>query len=269
MPAGIGRRRRPHGRNGASPSNKEIVSMSYKLNLDAIDADGAIRETALEAEDAIRSEGVDEGDTRLSFLKKTGMAGGALAGGATILGALSPAAMAGGFKGRGRPPRSFGKGDIGILNYALTLEYLERAFYNEATANNVAKDPRTVQFLSVVTEDERAHVAALRNVLGPKAAKLPKFNFRNTTKDEALFQQTAFVLENTGVHAYAGQAGNIHSPKVVRTAVSIITIEARHASVIGQIIKGRDGITPNGAFDTAYTAKRVLAAVKGTKFIVS
>ncbi len=243
--------------------------MSYKLNLDAIDADGAIRETALEAEDAIRSEGVDEGDTRLSFLKKTGMGVGALAGGASVLGALSPAAMAANFRGKGRPPaKMFGKGDIGILNYALTLEYLERAFYNEATANNVAKDPRTVEFLSVVTEDERAHVAALRNVLGSKAVKLPKFNFRNTTKDEALFQQTAFVLENTGVHAYSGQANNISSPKVVRAAVSIVTIEARHASVIGQIIKGRNGIAPNGAFDTAYTAQRVLKAVKGTKFIV-
>ncbi len=242
--------------------------MPYEINLDVVDADGAIRETALEAQDAIRSEGVDEGDTRLSFLKTTGMGAGALAGGASVLGVLSPVAMA---KSKSRPPAKFGKGDIGILNFALTLEYLERAFYNQATANNIVTDPETRQFLQIVTADERAHVTALKAAVRKfkgKPVKEPKFDFRNTVKEQSAFQQTAFALENTGVHAYSGQALNIKSPVVVKAAVSIVTIEARHASVIGRIINGPMGITPNGAFDKPFTASQVLAAVKKTKFIV-
>ncbi len=236
--------------------------MSYQINLDAIDVDGAVREAHAEAVD-----GLESGDTRMGFLRKAGLAGGAVVG----IGALAPeAALAKLIPriGNGRPPSSFGKGDIGILNYALTLEYLERAFYNEATANGKITDPETVQFLQVVTRDERAHVAALRSALGAKAVRIPKFNFQGTTSDQTMFQQTAFVLENTGVHAYSGQATNIANRAYVRVAVSILTIEARHAAVIGRIIKGGPGIAPNGAFDTAYTATKVLNAVKGTHFIV-
>ena len=76
------------------------------------------------------------GDTRLGFLRKAGVAGGAAVGGGAILGGLISPAMA---SAKGAPPSSFGKGDIGILNFALTLEYLERAFYNEATAMGSAQ----------------------------------------------------------------------------------------------------------------------------------
>jgi hypothetical protein len=71
------------------------------------------------------------------------------------------------------------------------------------------------------------------------------------------------------VHAYSGQALNIKTPAYVKAAVSILTIEARHASVIG-LLNDPSGaaITPDGAFDTPLTAAKVLAAVKGTGFIV-
>jgi len=230
--------------------------MSHAINLDEVDVDGAIREAAHEV----------SGDTRLSFLKKAGVAGGAVMSGGAVLSALAPTAFA---AGGGRPPASFGKGDVGILNYALTLEYLEAAFYNGATAANLPLSSQGAAFLKVVTKDENAHVKFLRTALGSKAAKEPTFDFKGTNTNAAMFMTTAQVLENTGVHAYSGQALNIKSPAYVKAALSILTIEARHASVIGLLNEpaGED-IAPNGPFDTPLTASQVLTAVKGTGFIV-
>jgi Ferritin-like domain len=230
--------------------------MTYTINLDEVDADGAIREAANEV----------SGDTRLSFLKKAGIAGGAAMSGGAILSVLAPSALGAEL---GRPPAKFGKGDIGILNYALTLEYLEAAFYNGATAANLALSPQAAAFLKVVTTDENAHVAFLKKALGKKAAAEPKFNFNGANTSVEKFMATAQVLENTGVHAYSGQALNIKSPAYVKAAISILTIEARHASVIGLLNdpSGKE-IAPNGPFDTPLSAAKVLAAVKATGFIV-
>jgi len=230
--------------------------MTYAINLDEVDADGAIREAADEV----------SGDTRLSFLKKAGIAGGTVMGGGAVLSALAPSALAA--TGHGRPPASFGRGDVGILNYALTLEYLEAAFYNGASAANLPLDAQAAAFLKIVTRDENEHVNFLKGALGAKAVKRPKFDFKGANTNAAMFMKTAQVLENTGVHAYSGQALNITNPAYVKAAVSILTIEARHASVIG-LLNDPSGasITPNGAFDTPLTASKVLTAVKGTGFI--
>jgi hypothetical protein len=231
--------------------------MSYQINLDEVDADGAIREAADEV----------SGDTRLSFLRKSAVAGGAALSGGAILSALVPGiAIA---SGNGRPPTSFGKGDIGVLNYALTLEYLEAAFYNGATAAKLALNSQAAAFLQVVTKDENAHVAFLKKALGSKAAKEPKFDFKGANTNVETFMKTAAVLENTGVHAYSGQALNIKSAAYVKAAISILTIEARHASVIGLLNDPTgESIAPNGPFDTPLPATKVLAAVKETGFIV-
>src|ERR1700682_2674943 len=130
------------------------------INLDEVDADGAVREAAEEV----------SGDTRLSFLKKAGIAGGAAMSGGAVLSALAPTAFA---AGGGRPPASFGKGDVGILNYALTLEYLEAAFYNGATAANLPLSSQAAAFLKLVTKDENEHVKFLKSALGSKAGKVP------------------------------------------------------------------------------------------------
>src|SRR6202041_1826999 len=171
--------------------------MSFEINLDEVDVDGAVREAAAEV----------SGDTRLGFLKKAVLAGGAMVGGGAIVSALAPSAFAS--SGAGRPPAKFGKGDVGILNYALTLEYLEAAFYNGASAANLPVSAQVGAFLKIATRDENAHVAFLKKALGSKAAKEPTFNFKGANTSVSTFMSTAQVLENTGVHAYSGQALNI------------------------------------------------------------
>jgi len=229
------------------------------IDLNSIDTDGAIAETH-----AAAVEAVDSGHTRSSFLRKGALAGGAAMSGGAILGALLPgSAMAATV---GAPPASFGAGDIGILNYALTLEYLESSFYNAATKNNVAKGDKVLTaFLKTATKDENAHVKFLKAGLKSAAVKEPKFKFGKAVTDKATFAATAYVLENTGVHAYLGQAGNIQTPAYLLAAASIVTVEARHSGAIGSYLGKAIAPTP---FDTGWTAAKVLAAVKATKFIV-
>ncbi|HZO05930.1 MAG TPA: ferritin-like domain-containing protein [Solirubrobacterales bacterium] len=240
--------------------------MSTDNELAQIDSGGAVAEAAHEA-----VEGLGADDSRRGFLKKAGLAGGALVGGGALLTALTPAgAMA---AGKGRPPASFGKGDIGILNYALTLEYLEAAFYNEATANNNKKSfLKTAQekaFLKQTTNDENAHVKFLKKALGKKAVAAPKVDFGATTGSRDAFIKTAVALENTGVGAYSGQALNITSPAYIAAALSIWSVEARHASVAGLLLKPTPAnISPDGAFDQPKTADEVLKAVGKTGFLV-
>lgn len=236
-----------------------------ELKLVDVDVDGAIQETAA----------VVGGDTRANFLRKAGLAGGALAGSGAILGVLAPGASAHGHRRRdewhrevGAPPRAYGRGDIGILNFALALEYLEAAFYNEATAAGNITCPATLAFLQTTTMDENAHVAALLKALGSNAIAMPTFDFQGIPENQAKFQQTAYVLENTGVHAYLGQLTNIREPAYLAAAGSIATVEGRHAAVIGSIINDTPGgIAPNGPFDTPETAAQILSAVGSTGFV--
>jgi len=239
--------------------------MSTENELAQIDSGDAVATAAHEA-----LEGLDAGDSRRGFLKKAGLAGGSVMAGGALLSALTPAgAMA---AGKGRPPASFGKGDIGILNYALTLEYLEAAFYNEATANNnrksFLKTAEEKAFLKQTTADENAHVKFLKKALGKKATAAPKVDFGATTSSRDSFIKTAVALENTGVGAYSGQALNIASPAYIAAALSIWSIEARHASVAGLLLKPTPAnISPNGAFDKPMTAAQVLKAVEATGFL--
>lgn len=236
--------------------------MSSQKLLAQFDQDQALAETHYDAVEAL-----DEGDSRRSFLKKAGLGGAAVMGSGAMLAALTPAgAMA---AGKGRPPASFGKGDIGILNYALTLEYLEAAFYNEATKNKVASGAEESAYLKRTTADENAHVAFLKKALGSKAVAAPKVDFGDATS-KAKWLPTAAVLENTGVKAYGGQALNISSPAYITAALSIWAVEARHASVAGLLVKAApDSISPEkGAFQTTATAAEVLKAVEGTGFLV-
>jgi hypothetical protein len=105
----------------------------------------------------------------------------------------------------------------------------------------------------------------LKGALGKAAVKKPKFDFKGTTTDEAKFKATAQVLEDTGVAAYLGQVGNIKSKKILGAAGSILPIEARHAGWIRNI-NGVSGAPT--AFQGGKSKKQILAAVKGTGFIL-
>jgi rubrerythrin len=154
----------------------------------------------------------------------------------------------------------FGKGDLGILGYALTLEYLETQFYADAAKSGKLSG----KVLAVAKEfgsEEAQHVAALEAAikkLGGKLPAKPKAKFPLASEKSIL--KLAATVENLGANAYLGQAGNIKNKEVLAAALSIHTIEARHASVLNTVT-GMD-ITPDGAFAKPATAAEVLKAVK-------
>ena len=226
--------------------------MSDLGTLEDVDRDGAIREAA---------DQVDP-DTRAAFLKKAGLGAGAIIGGSAVLGGLPSLASA----------ASIPASDIAILNFALTLEYLEAEFYRQAKANNVGNGQQNLtEFINVVAAHEAAHVAFLKGALGKKAVRKPNFDFKDAVTSQPKVAATAQVLEDTGVMAYLGQAGHIKSKKILAAAGSILPVEARHAAWIRDINGGFKGGSPlpaPAAFQGAKTKAQILAAVKGTGFLV-
>jgi rubrerythrin len=223
--------------------------------LDELDRDGALREAGARVDPI----------TRLSFLRR---AGAILGGGAVAAVALpNLSGLAGG--GSAVAAAASGTSDVDILNYALTLEYLESAFYAEALKKGALRG-ELQQFATVVANHERQHVQALQGALGSKAVKRPSFDFKGTTSSPSTFASTAKTLEDTGVEAYQGQATNISSRRVLTAAISIHPVEARHATWIASIM-AKGGTSPAApapdAFNPAETMQQVLAAVQGTGFI--
>ena len=127
---------------------------------------------------------------------------------------------------------------IKTLGFALTLEYLEDEFYRMglATAGLVPASDRTV--ISKISKHEAAHVALLKGALGTAAPAKPTFKYpAGTFTSYPTFLATARALEDTGVAAYKGQAGNLINDKaILTTALQIHSVEARHASEIRRIL---------------------------------
>jgi len=217
--------------------------MTSRLTLLDVDRDGAIEETF---------ERIKETD-RSGFLKRAAILTGGIMGGGAVLGALA------------RPAGAATATDVAIANFALTLEYLEAEFYTQAEASG-ALTGDLAGFAKVVGEHERVHVDALKKMLGSAAVAKPTFDFKGTTEEEGPFRETAQVLEDTGVAAYAGQAPRVETDDVLNAALAIHTVEARHAAWIRHL----NGNPPAPeAFDKALSMDAVLTAVQGTGFITS
>lgn len=226
------------------------------IDLAVVDTDGAVRE----AEEAVA------GDTRAAFFRKAAIGGGAALTAGSILGMLPEVAGA-------RPTR---RRDIRILNYALTLEYLEAAFYKQAVTSG-GLSGQTLELAKLISDHEATHVTALRQTiksLKGKAVSSPKFDFKGTNTGDQ-FLPTAFVLENVGVRAYLGQAARLKSNALLNAAASIVTVEARHAAGVAALLNqspyntGAKSITPSGAFDRRSSMKTILGEVADTGFIKS
>ncbi len=147
-----------------------------------------------------------------------------------------------------------------VLNFALTLEYLEAEFYTNIVGSpGYLTAPAPAQgALTKIRDDENAHVAFLKSVLGSNAIAKPTFDFTagggSGTGPFAGYLGSYVVqlamaqtLEDTGVRAYKGQAPAVQADKTVLTAaLQIHSVEARHASHIRQMRRAMNMAIPSG-----------------------
>jgi rubrerythrin len=158
--------------------------------------------------------------------------------------------------------------DIEVLNYALTLEHLEAAFYEMSGDFELGTDAygnSINDYLTVIGQHEAAHVQTLTRVitqLGGQPVERGQYDFGVT--DAASFLTTAATLENVGVAAYDGAGSAIQNPDLLTAAGSIVAVEARHAAYLNQIT----GTSPfPAAVESPLTPEEVLDAAGA--FIVS
>ncbi|WP_246187054.1 ferritin-like domain-containing protein [Microlunatus speluncae] len=156
------------------------------------------------------------------------------------------------------------KGPIDVLNYALTLEYLEAEFYRQGNEAELLSG-QAADYLETIQKDEEAHVWALKDTiekLGETPVGAPKVDFGEAFKSKASYLETAYTFENLGVQAYLGAAPSLFREKELLTAAaSIFGVEARHAAIIGVLQKKEaEGGVYQGAFETPASKSKVLKA---------
>ena len=131
--------------------------------------------------------------------------------------------------------------DLDILNYALTLEYLEAGFYERGIAADLLTG-RELELVTPIRDHEVAHVQAVTDTitgLGGKPVKRPKLKFpADTFKDRDTFLATASIFEELGVKAYHGQVPLIQSGDLLAAAASIAGVESRHAAILADLTGG-------------------------------
>jgi hypothetical protein len=154
----------------------------------------------------------------------------------------------------------FGEGDIGFANYALTLEYLEADFYARvAKSGKLSGD--ALGLVRRIGKAEREHVAVLEATvrrLGGRPVARPKASFPLESEEQIL--KLAASVEGLGAAAYLGVAPKISDPKMLAAALSIHTVEGRHAAALNRAVG--DPISPDGAFASPASEEQVLDALR-------
>jgi Ferritin-like domain len=184
---------------------------------------------------------------------------GALATTPVILAAVSSEAFA-----QGMPQQV-----VDILNFALTLEYLEDEFYRTALGSGVIPSQFSEVF-GTISRHESQHVQTLSGALAGSAVAKPQFDFTARGKYPDIFRNfntfalVSQTLEDTGVAAYKGQAPRLTGGgQLLTTALRIHSVEARHAAEVRRVRGVRSW---TGAFDKPMSMTQVLAAA--SPFIV-
>ena len=239
------------------------------ISIDDLDQSGDIRQAADDA------GAYDPNGTRRELLRKAGVGGVAVFGVGALLSPLDAFASAtrsqkGEYSRSSnhsiRRDRRPNENDVKIGNYALTLEYLEAAFYAAAVSANYA-DKDINEAAKVLASHEASHVAALKAVLGRAAVKAPTINLdtvKALLKDQTTFITTAAAIEPVGTAAYAGAGPYINNLAIVKAALSIHSVEANHAAYTASIVKfkglGDANPVPN-KFNPAFSFNKVIKTV--------
>lgn len=210
-------------------------------------------------QDAMRS--------RRDFLRSAGLTGAALAlAGCTVDGSsmFAPTPSTRAVVGPGGSITLDFSSDIDVLNYAYALEQLEAAFYVNVVANGAFASIFAANEQRVL-RDVRDHEVVHRDFL---AAALSSARIPNLTPDFSSVNfgnrlsvlQTARTFEDLGVSAYNGAARYLQNEQYLGVAGKIVSVEARHASAIRDLLNNRSGDFAPAAFDGANTPQTVLNA---------
>lgn len=148
-------------------------------------------------------------------------------------------------KGSGNGGVNLGSGDIGVLNYAYALEQLEAAFYIKVIASPYGSmSEMEKSYLTDIRDHEIAHREFFKAALSSKAIQALEVNFSAIDfSDRTSVLGTAKAFEDLGVSAYNGAGKLISNPDYLTLAGKIVSVEARHAAWI------RDMITPGSFAD--------------------
>jgi rubrerythrin len=190
--------------------------------------------------------------TRAAFLEGSLLAGGGVVVGGVLLGGLPDFANS----------KPSAKQDAEILNFALTMEYVQSGFYEEALRRG-ALDGELREYARRVGGQEKEHLAFIKQALGKSAGKKPGLDFGEDTGSREAFTEAAFKLEDLGVAAYNAQAPNL-TKETLAAAAKIVSVEARHAAWIRAI--AGENPAPEAAEPTA-SAKRVVSTLNGSGYL--
>ena len=200
--------------------------------------------------------------TRRSFLKLLGV-GGSIVLLPSVFAACSDDDDGDGGNGPGTAVRLDLRTDIGILNYAYALEQLEAAFYIAVVngfANNGISDTTERAILTDIRNHEAIHRDFLAAALGTAKIRNLAVDFGNALNTRTSVLETARTFEDLGVTAYNGAGKYLRDARNLLVAGKIVSVEARHAAVIRDILQPNTGAFAPAAFDGAAEPNTVLAA---------